>query len=181
MVPPRSRGCTPEAAQRPFRTTDHGSPALAGMHPRRGGCIHECPGSPALAGMHPPVLVDALNIAWFPRARGDAPCGRAMTSRLRRVPRARCTRCGHSAITAKVPPRSRGCTRVGPCKSALDGRWFPRARGDAPIASTCAASTTSSPAARGDAPTRVGDALRPRRVPPRSRGCTRSSIDARCP
>ncbi len=193
-VPPRTRGCTPGGPS--GAGAEAGSPAHAGMHPRvrtrgssavgfpraRGdappaaggrvlrlvvpprtrGCTVESldngqlpNGSPAHAGMHLSPFGVSPPRSWFPRARGDAPPG----SRP-------------NGPAARVPPRTRGCTLAHPRHPScalgspahagmhpgiqpltLPLLWFPRARGDAPR-----------------------DRLRRgwcRRVPPRTRGCTR--------
>jgi len=112
VVPPRTRGCTLGKAGRP--TLPGGSPAHAGMHPRR---VRPCQRS-----------------IRFPRARGDAPSeAKSSESSAEVPPRTRgCTPIaegrgqavgGSPAHAGMHPPR---------CRRPPGRRRFPRARGDAP-------------------------------------------------
>ncbi len=115
-VPPRTRGCTPGRAS--VLAPSRGSPAHAGMHPRRSGTSSSC--------------------SRFPRARGDAPGTGDCQRPLRAVPpRTRgCTRSrvNRNAIAIGSPAHA-GMHPRAPTRPSGRPR-FPRARGDAPVRST---------------------------------------------
>ena len=203
VLPPRSRGWTPRSMS--ASRLRQASPALAGMDPvssrtttvelrfprargdgpdrtGRGRLPQKLPprsrgwtqptswqncascASPALAGMDPARGVTEQPVHRFPRARGDGPA-----------------RCPDNAAAALLPPRSRGWTQratghrrpasASPALAGMDpddrfrdraGTGFPRARGDGPSTHTPSASTW--------------------RLPPRSRGWTRSmTLRTSCP
>ncbi len=195
LVPPRTRGCTVRGRTR--AAVPRGSPAHAGMHPRRS--------APRASGRG------------FPRARGDAPrSATGARARTRVPPRTRGCTPRHSD---RREPRDGSPAHAGMHLSDSLGKrpkgWFPRARGDAPpsvfIADNVsqvpprtrgctpgggrlAAAARGSPAhagmhptprgphrhhygfprARGDAPCSRSGRSRRNTVPPRTRGCTLS-------
>jgi len=154
-VPPRTRGCT--RGQRRVDERGGGSPAHAGMHPRRHGSFQ--------------------TRRWFPRARGDAPGRVRWTSARRRVPpRTRgCTlRCHLGVVVHVGSPAHAGMHPEVPLFQRVR-RGFPRARGDAPMTggSNCADGAVP-PRTRGC--TLINCQLTGtggvESVPPRTRGCT---------
>ena len=193
MVPPRSRGSTPEMTPRNFSG----------------------PGSPALAGIDPSERVPGPRTGWFPRARGDRPGaftavrapqtvpprsrgstlrsstpssnragspalagidlkGEEMRHRIARFPRARgdrplvCLCCAHGV---QVPPRSRGSTRSERGDAHGDG-GSPALAGIDPHGLMTTWASTRFPRARGDRPGKAGVHSLHKLVPPRSRGST---------
>jgi len=194
-VPPRTRGCTPG---RQLRAGERqGSPAHAGMHPytsrrtafplgfprARGdaplaqvsnGSLSSVPprtrgctptpgstsstrtGSPAHAGMHPYSVRLYDHGARFPRARGDAPYLAV-----------------RAGVDFRVPPRTRGCTRLAPPHCHANG-GSPAHAGMHPRPRSRSPRLARFPRARGDAPLPEAIGAELVGVPPRTRGCTRA-------
>ena len=137
------------------------SPPTRGWTLERGGGYLRGAGFPAHAGMDPKSTVRSTPISWFPRPRGDGPCGT-------RRPK----------LKARVSPPTRGWTRsevvaIGapagfPAHAGMDpcppfgGRIlkrFPRPRGDGPFLTDRFSDTAEvSPPTRGWTPRQIAAA-----------------------
>ena len=127
---PRSRGWTPECAEKGTNTG----------------------GFPALAGMDPGLSVDRWPCTGLPRARGDGPGkGQAVKGATVASPRSRgwTRRAGIVDVRDQGFPALAGMDRI----RGIGGRgsqWLPRARGDGPTpGGTPYACRTASPRSRG--------------------------------
>ena len=136
QIPPRSRGCT--RVRRAYRFDDRDSPALAGMHPRR--------------------IAPTSAATRFPRARGDAPLAQPIVDTI-----------------AEIPPRSRGCTPSG-ISGSFGGSDSPALAGMHPAQSVGHSRDPGFPRARGDAPVASTPFSVSSTIPPRSRGCTLQAV-----
>ena len=113
--------------------------------------------SPALAGMDLPMMSFFQSVIGFPRARGDGPSEK---------PR--------NPSRPELPPRSRGWTRAGNRPDQLLAA-SPALAGMDPRCTKLVCTSTGFPRARGDGPANTARAATTTRLPPRSRGWTRSA------
>ncbi len=132
---PRPRGDGP-AATAAARSASEVPPPTRGWPRSNFATLKSQYGSPAHAGMAPLSALAIIALYWFPRPRGDGPVSHSA-----------------SAPAPKVPPPTRGwppfgalggghkrgspahagmapCRRWRPCRKF----WFPRPRGDGPLA-----------------------------------------------
>ena len=173
LAPPRTRGSPRHLP--PVRHADAGSPAHAGIAPRRPGRSRRRARLPRARGDRPfsPSLTASQSSA-PPRTRGSpqarhevdgaehgspahagiAPWAREAPKRRRRLPRAR----GDRPLTrlafpagAWAPPRTRG-SPSGSTGASPTGNGSPAHAGIAPGASAAPASRSRLPRARGDRP-----------------------------
>ncbi len=193
LAPPRRRGWTPAASPSSQRAT--GSPAQAGMDPRRERIGAALRGLPRAGGDGPcpPRTPTATQAApprrrgWTPRPRrpGARPAGspaqagmdperRDATHDPHRLPRAG----GDGPLPAAAikarymaPPRRRGWTRAPRQRRGL-ARGSPAQAGMDPRRRSMRPGTLRLPRAGGDGPSRSASAIALGPAPPRRRGWT---------
>ncbi len=192
-APPRARGWTVELAD--VAADAAGSPACAGMDPRRlhprlrlqglprvrgdgpqGRSARRRPGwaPPRARGWTRDELLKAVKAKGSPACAGMDPCGPGAWGFRPRLPRVRGdgpSSHGGLAQTKSAPPRARGWTPDEGRRHRAD-RGSPACAGMDPGSSGCSSRSARLPRVRGDGPRlRVRPDARPE-APPRARGWT---------
>ena len=192
-VPPQARGCTRGRGNGTY--TRQGSPAGAGMHPRRDGQNSTKPGFPRRRGDAPDTderiihffrvppqargctlshFLGALHYFGSPAGAGMHPLVKFLTFFYHRFPRRRGDAPNLDATLvcfSQVPPQARGCTHS---PRHPYGRRFgsPAGAGMHLYRWYRPRRYNRFPRRRGDAPYLLRDTFLSFMVPPQARGCT---------
>ena len=136
-------------------------PHTRGCTPGRAPRKRPIRASPAHAGMHPARAHGYGHTTGFPRTRGDAPGENLQAIRERRL-----------------PPHTRGCTRTL-CRGGFFTSASPAHAGMHRRSANPPGRRSRFPRTRGDAPMWRWSRSGARRLPPHTRGCTRTSPASR--